>query len=333
MKKQLLMAVAVGAIALSVPTAHALGFQPMVVVDPTGSVHIQQALPCGDNLDITRSIVGGRIEVAFTSTRIPPTFSLAKMDLFLAPFSVRRQCKGVEATAEFYEIGIRLASPVSFDGVPTGVPESNQYLFRIPKEKFLLYKTVLDNAPVPQPERQYDKPSDDVTGIIDLRRRTVEIHVALGSRMRFRAGCVGRRCAIDEEGAGTQTADVAGVIAAPFADGDEDGIPDVIDNCPGTANPSQGPDRTPPTAMCQAVTSLTKSFRVSATDGCSRRVTLRLGPYMLDSGEVIRIQETGQAGVRELPGERNVRVFQVGKGQAFITATDAAGNSANAACR
>src|SRR5262245_51142865 len=181
--KQLLMAVAASVIAFTAPTVQAFG--PMVVVDPTGAVRIQQALPCGDDLDITRSIIGGRIEVAFTSTRIPPTFRLTKMDVSLAPFSVRRQCRGVDATAEFFEIGLRLASSVDFDGVPTGGPESNQFLFRIPKEKFLLYETVLDNAPVPQPERKYEKPSEDVTGVIDLRRRTVEIHVAFTSRMRF----------------------------------------------------------------------------------------------------------------------------------------------------
>jgi hypothetical protein len=54
---------------------------------------------------------------------------------------------------------------------------------------------------------------------------------------------------------------------------------------------------------------------------------------MLGNGEVIQIQETGQAGVRLLGDVKGVRQFQVGKGEAFITATDAAGNSANAACR
>lgn len=331
--KRLLMAAAVSAIALAAPAVHAIGFRPMVVVDPTGSARIQQALPCGDDLDITRSIKGGRIELAFTSTRIPPTFNLTKMDLFLEPFSVRRECKGIDATAEFYEIGFRLAGALLIDGVPTGGPESNQYLFRIPKDKFLMYQTVLDNAPAPQPERRYVKPSEDVTGLIDLRNRTVDIHVAFASLMRFRAGCVGTRCAIDEEKAGTQRADVTGAISAPNADADEDGVPDVIDNCPAMANPEQGPDTTPPTAACQAVTSLTKSFRVSAVDGCSRRVTLRLGPYMLDNGEVIGIQESGQPGVRLLSVQKGVRQFQVGRGEAVIAATDASGNIGTAACR
>jgi len=297
-------------------------------------VRIQQALPCGDDLDLERKIAGGRIELALTSLRIqPPTFNLAKMDLFLEPFSVGGQCLGDNATAEFYEIGVRLAGAVSFDGVPTGGPESNQFTFRIPKEKFLIYETVLDNAPVPQPERMYVKPSEDVTGLIDLRARTIDIHIALASRMRFRAGCIGARCAIDEEKAGRQRADVAGAILAPNADGDEDGVPDVIDTCPGTANPSQGPDTTAPTVSCEAVPSLGRSFRVSAADGCSRRVGLRLGPFMLGNGEVIQIQETGQAGVRLLrEDETGLRHFQVGKGEAIVTATDPANNQATAVC-
>lgn len=331
--KQLLMAVAVSAIALTAPAVHAIGFRPLVVVDPTGSVRIQQALPCGDDLDLTRSITGGRIELAPTSLRIQPTFNLTKMDLFLEPFSVRRQCRGIDATAEFYEIGVRLAGAVTFDGVPMGDSESNQFAFRIPKDKFLIYETVLDNAPVAQPERKYVKPSEDVTGLIDLRARTIDIHVALASLMRFRAGCVGTRCVIDEEKAGTQRADVAGAILAPNADSDEDGVPDVIDTCPATANPSQGPDTTAPTVSCDAVPSLGRNFRVSAADSCSRRVSLRLGPYMLDNGEVIQIQENGQAGVRLLRDDGSgIRTFQVGKGEAIVTATDAANNVATAVC-
>src|SRR5262245_2136859 len=331
--KRLLMAVAVSAIALSAPAAHATGIRPLLVVDPTGSVRIQQALPCGDDLDITRQIAGGRIEVALASRRIQPvSFNMTKLDLFLQPFSVRRVCQGIDASAEFYEIGLRLAGALTFDGERTGGPESNQFLFRIPKEKFLMYETILDNAPVPQPERRYVKPSEDVTGLIDLDAKTMEIHVALASRMRFRAGCVGKRCVIDEEKAGTQNADVAGRLISPAeADSDGDGIPDVSDNCAGTANPLQQPDTTPPTATCAA--GRRPNFHVSAVDACGRGVTLRLGRYVLDNGEVIQIQETAQPGVRLLPGDKGGRRFQVGKGEAFITATDASGNVGRAACK
>ena len=62
-KRTLLVAGAVSAIVLSAPLANAVALRPLIVTDPTGSVRIQQGMPCGDDLDITRPIVAGRIEV------------------------------------------------------------------------------------------------------------------------------------------------------------------------------------------------------------------------------------------------------------------------------
>src|SRR5262245_6346445 len=108
----LLAAGAVTAIVLSAPTADATVQRPLVVINPTGAVHIQQGLPCGGQLDITRSIIGGRIDVtpstipADTRGGPPIFFDFTRMDLHLEPFSVRHQCRGIEVTAEFYEIGL-----------------------------------------------------------------------------------------------------------------------------------------------------------------------------------------------------------------------------------
>ena len=56
--------------------------------------------------------------------------------------------------------------------------------------------------------------------------------------------------------------------------------------------------------------------------------------FAIGNGEVIKIQETGQPGVRLLPGDGSgIRHFQTGKGEAIVMATDAAGNSTNAPCR
>jgi hypothetical protein len=300
-------------------------------------VRIQQGLPCGDDLDTTRPIAGGRIEVApaiVPDSRTEMRFNLTRVDLLLAPFSVRRQCQGIDATAEFYEIGVRLARGVIFTGEEIGPLGSRLFRFSIPKDEFLVEESILDNAPVPQPEKVFQKPTEDVTGLIDLLNGRVEIHVALASRLRFRAGCVGDRCLIDEIKDGTQGADVQGSIVAPTSDRDGDGVPDVIDNCPRTPNPSQGPDTTAPNASCVPSNRLGGSFQVSGADDCSNPVTLRLGPFTLGNGEVIQIQETGKPGVRLLADRSNdVRHFQVGKGEAIVRATDMAGNSANAACK
>ena len=332
-KRMLLIVGAVATIALSAPRVGAIVFRPLVVIDPAGTVRIQQGLPCGDDLDITRRIIGGRIDV--TPSVIPlregspqVMFNLTRLELFLDPFSVQRKCGGIDATAVFYEIGLRLAAGLVFEGRQDGAG-SDTYRFSIGADEFLIYETVFDNAPVMQPERRYLKPSEDVTGLIDLREMSIEIHIALTSRMRFRAGCSGQRCAIDEEKTGSQTGDVVGRISSPNADSDHDGVPDIVDNCPAVPNPTQA---TAPTVSC--VAGRGNTFQVSAASECSGRVNLRLGPFTLGNGEVIKIEETGQPGVRLLPGDGDgLRHFQVGKGQAIITATDAAGHSANAACR
>jgi hypothetical protein len=335
----LLVAGAVTAIVLSAPIANAIVFRPLVVINPTGAVRIQQGLPCGGQLDTMRPIIGGRIDVTPSTipsdTRVPLIFfNLTRMDLFLEPFSVRQQCRGIEATAEFYEIGLRLARAVVVPGEQDGPPELRRFRFTIPKDQFLVSLSIRDNAPTPQPERRYKKPSEDVTGVIDLLAQTVEIHVTLASRMHFRAGCVGEHCTIDEFQDGSQGADVRGEIVPPDRDSDHDGIPDLVDNCPRTRNPSQAPDAIPPSVSCTAVGRPGGSFQVSAADDCSSLVTIRLGPFTIRNGEVIQIEQTGQPGVRLLNDRGNgIRHFQVGNGEALVSATDASGNTANAACR
>jgi hypothetical protein len=126
---------------------------------------------------------------------------------------VRGTCKGVEASVAFSEIGVRLASNVTFPAELVGTVDLAQYRFTIPKDEFLIYESVLDNVSRRQPETAYQKPSEDVTGLIDLRKRTVQFHVVLSSRLHFRAGCSGERCVIDEIKDGTQTVDIIGTIA------------------------------------------------------------------------------------------------------------------------
>jgi len=92
----------------------------------------------------------------------------------------------------------------------------------------------------------------------------------------------------------------------------------------------------PPTVSCTAVQPLGNSFQVSASDnnGCAPP-TIRLGSFVLANDEVIKIDETGQAGVRLIGtiGPNQIRFFHVGKGQAVVTATDGSGNVSSAVCR
>jgi hypothetical protein len=234
------------AIVLSAPLALAL-VPSLILTNFTGTLRIHQGVPCGGVVDVTTSVAGGRMDITPSLVRgdvigagVP--FNLTRLVLFYTPFSVHHACNGISATAEFHEIGVRLASAVKFTGQAIG---ERRYSFSIPREQFLIYESVLDNLPVQQPETSYHRPSEAVTGVIDLGRGTSELHIVLASRMRFRAGCVRKRCIIDEVWNGTQTTDISGIILVPGTDTDDDGVPDLIDNCPLVANPTRSPVPTP----------------------------------------------------------------------------------------
>jgi hypothetical protein len=205
------------AVVLSAPLAMAFG-QKVTFTNVSGRLQVTQDIPCGAVVNITTSVADGRLEI----TPSPQDrdgrvvgFDLTRLDLFVTPFSVNHECLGQRATAEFREIGVRLANPVSFTGAATGRPEDGVYRFSIPKDQVLIFESVVDNQPVPQPQTAYQRPSEDVTGEIDLVRGTTRMHVVLSSKLRFRAGCVGKRCAIDEELKGTQTMDLSASIDTP----------------------------------------------------------------------------------------------------------------------
>ncbi len=278
----LLVAGAVSAIVLSAPLAHAAPGRPLIVTEPTGTVHIQQALPCGDPLDVRQRIAGGRVDMTPARVGEQLLVNLTRLELFLEPLSVHRACLGLEATAKFSEIGVRLASAVTFGAVPVvttaGTVDSGVYQFLIPKDQFLIFESVRDNTQFRQPETMYQKPSEDVTGLINLRERTISIHVALAAQLHFRAGCVGDSCVIDTIKDGLETADVQGQIVPPTLDRDGDGIPDVVDNCPLTPNPSQERVATPLIAAPRDVTLHScldhEIGRAEATDVCTARPVL-----------------------------------------------------------
>lgn len=213
-----LVAGVLSAMVLSSPLAMAF-VQPLIFTNLTGPLRIVQGVPCGGVVEVSTSIAGGRIDITPSVQRDgalgAAQFHLTRLELFVTPFSVRHECNGIKATAEFREIGVRLARSVRFTAEAIGGSKDQLYRFSIPKEQFLLFESVLDNAKVQQPETRYKRPSEDVTGLIDLRQGTVELHAVLSSKLLFRAGCVGARCVIDEVQKGTQTADLSGVLLRP----------------------------------------------------------------------------------------------------------------------
>jgi hypothetical protein len=210
----LLKAMAVSAIMLPATLANAATPRPLVITNVSGAARIQQPLPCGNNVDLTTQITQGYMGMTwFQLTRGEVLVDLTRLTMFLTPFQVEANCNDVSGSVEFREIGLELASSVRFKAQLAG--ESGVVHFRIPKERFLIYESIVDDAPVQQPEKAYRRPSEDVTGMIDLRNQTVQLHVVLSPELRFRVGCIDNRCAIDETHRGTITTDIRGRSAPP----------------------------------------------------------------------------------------------------------------------
>lgn len=399
-----------GVVALSAPPTLARGSN-VIFNNLRGTLHVSQGVPCNGVVTATTSIADGRMHIQPMLVRadvIGPdaVFDLSLLELFFTPFSVQHECVGLKVNVEFLAIGVRLANTIRFTGQSLG---DGRYRFRIPRREFLVHRSVVTNLPVPQPMTDYDRPSEDVTGEFDMRRGTADLHVVLSSRLRFRLGCVHKRCLIDEVRDGTQTANVRGQLHHPGTDSDDDGVADLKDNCPLVPNATQVPvatpeltppadltvascqpsdigtaeardvcrarpvaisnnaspkfvvgpnivtwrasdgieppvfarqqvtvsgmDTMPPTLSCTP-TGQPRRRRVVANDDCGGSLTLKLGTFVLENGEVIQIEETGKPGVRLLGtvGNDGIRHFQVGKGQALVVATDDSGNVARAAC-
>jgi hypothetical protein len=208
--KTLLAAVAVCAIMLPATRINAATPRPMNITNVSGAARIQQGLPCGNNLDVTTPIVRGYMGISWTQkTRGEVLVDLGRLSMFLSPFHADASCNGVGGAVDFREIGVELASAIRFPAQPID-RDSMVMRFSIPKEKFLIYESVVDGAAAQQTQSRYRRPSADVTGLIDLRRGTVQLQVVLTPELHFRAGCVDGRCAIDEKHTGIVTADIRG---------------------------------------------------------------------------------------------------------------------------
>jgi hypothetical protein len=92
-------------------------------------------------------------------------------------------------------------------------------------------------------------------------------------------------------------------------------------------------DTVAPAVSCVEAGPPGHTFQVSSTDACGGPV-IRLGSFVLANGERIKINVTGQPGVRFIGyvGNPSIRHFHVGKGENIITATDGSSNVTSALC-
>lgn len=312
-KRMLLVAGGLSAIVLAASGLRAIAqtapppidLRPLIVTDLGGTLHLIQAVPCNQVVEVTTMVRDGRAELT-PSEGVPnsrtggKTFTMISLTLLYEPFRAVGDCQGFRDSHEVSELGVRLAGAVTFDVAPNGD-------FSIPKEKFLILESFVDNN---QAKTAYQKPSEDVTGNLDVPGGTMQLRIVIGTQLLFRAGCDsrGENCVINDVKDGRQSSDVRGTLVFPDTDGDS--VPDRSDSCPFTPN-----------VMCTSLKG--RDFRVAAADGCGAS-SMHLGDFSLRNGEVIQIEETGQPGVRFLGtgGQDQIRRFQVGQGQAIIAASD-----------
>jgi len=230
-----------GAAAISVTLAGSADQQPAAATNLTGSLRIQQGIPCDNDVDQTTPVTGGRIELTPAEgidVAGGKQFTLTSVQVSFAPFSISRSCLGFSQTQSYTEVGVQLARAVTFVATPLG---SNVFAITIPKGDFLIYEAAIVNNGT---ENGYKQPNQDVTGTIDLNNGTLSVTVSVANSVHFQAGCVPiAGCVIDETKSGTMTATIAGTIS--FPDSDADGVPDRTDNCRFVANPTQTPVPTP----------------------------------------------------------------------------------------
>ena len=259
-----------GAIAAGSARARGADLQPMAVTDLSGQLRIQQGVPCADDVDQTTPVTGGRIEIApadGVNVAGGKSFTMSRMGVFFAPFSVHRDCLGVGDTRNYTEVGAQLGGSVVFTGATTA---PGVFGVTIPKENFLIYQATIVNG---SSDASFKRPKEDVTGSIDLNLGTVQLHAVIATKLHFEGGCTILGCLINEDKDGTLTADISGTIVFPDSDGD--GVPDRTDNCRFTPNADQTPVSTPVITAPPAVTLASCADHhfgfAAATDVCEGR--------------------------------------------------------------
>ncbi len=234
-KWTLLVVGSASGVVLATALAHSADLQPMLVTSVTGTLHIQQKLPCQGFADKTTPVTQGRLEITPAEgidVAGGKFFALTRMNIAFAPFSVSGSCHGFGETRTYTAVSVQLGKSAQFTATAAG---GGVFNVAIPKEDFLIYEGAIADGTF---ERGYKHPKEDVTGTIDFTLGVVTMHAVVGTTVHFEGGCVPLAgCAIKEDDDGTLTADLSGTIVLP--DSDDDGVPDAHDNCRFVPNPNQ----------------------------------------------------------------------------------------------
>ena len=233
-------AAVVALVAQSGGAASGPSLQPMTVGNLTGTLRVQQAIPCGNHIDQSTPVSTGRLILSPAGgidVAGGKQFTLASGSISFVPFAMSGSCDDISETTHFQEVDVQLGQAVTFTAAAAG---GGLYNVLIPASSLVIYQASVVDGNL---QTGYKVPIQDVTGTIDLTTGAVTMHVVLGTSVHFQGGCAIIGCLVDETDSGTVTTDLAGTIAFPDSDGD--GVPDNVDNCRFVANPDQSPVPTP----------------------------------------------------------------------------------------
>jgi hypothetical protein len=237
---RLLVVCGTAALLAGADAAPAADAVPAIIPAISGHLRVVQHTPCNGLVDLTTPVTGGRIDLLpaeGVDVSDDKFFALTRVTVRIDDFSAHAECLGIGETHTYTDIGAELAAPVSFTAASRG---GGRYAYSIPASAVRIYTTGRFNGAL---QRSLQRPSERVTGSINLATGAFSMRVVTSQTVHFRGACVGDVCAIDENDDGTMTLDLHGTIPLPDADGD--GAPDRGDNCPLVANPDQTPVPTP----------------------------------------------------------------------------------------
>src|SRR5882672_4252070 len=122
-KWTLLVVGSASGIVLAAALAHTADLQPMIVTSVTGTLHIQQKLPCQGSADKKTPVIDGRLEMTPAQgidVAGGKFFALTRMNISFAPFSVSGSCLGVSEKRTYTAVSVQLGKAAQFTATAAG---------------------------------------------------------------------------------------------------------------------------------------------------------------------------------------------------------------------
>jgi hypothetical protein len=161
--------------------------QGNLVIRPTGEMRMQLDVPTDRDVDQVTRVTSGLIEIAplVTVPGLLGQFSLNHMTLNFADFGIDRSPFGLH---EFRAVGVHLRGPVTF--VAPEYP-ARVYSFSIPADEVTVYGATMVEGLRGGRHDGEERPSQPVTGKIDLNTRTFKAQVVVLKQKSFLGVTVG----------------------------------------------------------------------------------------------------------------------------------------------